>query len=217
VRRKSGATACHIAHAILSTVIARSISRGRPNHLLPLSNRTSEAAEVWCVSLVNGNFGSLTACPIRKLWDAGSFSDRNGEADCVSVREDSGPHSGRDFATLGRPRSKGRHGSRRFAGQSKNGLSLRVEVGVSDLSPIADISVSSAPLSCAQVSRVAIVGTGFVVSTTACALLMSGTPAEIVLIHRDSRRAQGRAHDLSDAGAFTYSGLATSATVAPPM
>jgi malate/lactate dehydrogenase len=32
---------------------------------------------------------------------------------------------------------------------------------------------------------VAIVDTGFVVSTTACALLMSGTPAEIVLIDRD--------------------------------
>jgi malate/lactate dehydrogenase len=38
--------------------------------------------------------------------------------------------------------------------------------------------------------RVAIVGTGFVGSTTAYALLMSGLTAEIVLIDRDQRRAE---------------------------
>ena len=35
---------------------------------------------------------------------------------------------------------------------------------------------------------------------------MSGTPAEIVLIDRDRRRAEGHAHDLLDAEAFTCSG-----------
>src|SRR5215470_1694167 len=57
--------------------------------------------------------------------------------------------------------------------------------------------------------RVAIVGAGFVGSTTAYALLMSGTPAEIVLIDRDRRRAEGHAHDLRDAEAFTCSGRIT--------
>jgi L-lactate dehydrogenase len=40
-----------------------------------------------------------------------------------------------------------------------------------------------------RIPRVAIVGTGFVGSTTAYALLMSGLTAEIVLIDRDRRRA----------------------------
>lgn len=65
------------------------------------------------------------------------------------------------------------------------------------------ISVNGAP---GRLPRVAIVGTGFVGSTTAYALLMSGTPAEIVLVDRDRRRAEGHAQDLRDAEAFTCSG-----------
>lgn len=52
--------------------------------------------------------------------------------------------------------------------------------------------------------RVAIVGTGFVGSTTAHALLMSGLAAEIVLIDRDRRRAEGHVHDLRDAEVFSH-------------
>lgn len=77
---------------------------------------------------------------------------------------------------------------------------------VSNLNSTADISVTSESQVRSRIPRVAIVGTGFVGSTTAYALLMSGTPAEIVLIDRDRRRAEGHAHDLSDAEAFTYSG-----------
>lgn len=55
-----------------------------------------------------------------------------------------------------------------------------------------------------RIPRVAIVGTGFVGSTTAYALLLSGTPAEIVLIDRDKRRAEGHAQDLRDAEVFTH-------------
>lgn len=55
-----------------------------------------------------------------------------------------------------------------------------------------------------QIPRVAIVGTGFVGSTTAYALLMSGLTAEIVLIDRDGRRAEGHVHDLRDAEAFSH-------------
>jgi hypothetical protein len=51
--------------------------------------------------------------------------------------------------------------------------------------------------------RVAIVGTGFVGSTTAYALLMSGIAAEIVLIDRDRRWAEGHLHDLRDAEVFS--------------
>jgi L-lactate dehydrogenase len=51
--------------------------------------------------------------------------------------------------------------------------------------------------------RVAIVGAGFVGSTTAYALLMSGIAAEIVLIDRDRRRAEGHVHDLRDAEVFS--------------
>jgi L-lactate dehydrogenase len=42
-----------------------------------------------------------------------------------------------------------------------------------------------------RIPRVAIVGAGFVGSTTAYALLISGTAAEIVLIDKDRRRAEG--------------------------
>ena len=55
----------------------------------------------------------------------------------------------------------------------------------------------------APVPRVAIVGTGFVGATTAYALLMSGTVAEIVLIDRDRKRAEGQADDLRDAALFS--------------
>jgi len=55
-----------------------------------------------------------------------------------------------------------------------------------------------------RVPRVAIVGTGFVGSTTAYALLLSGTAAEIVLINRDERRAKGHVQDLRDAEVFSH-------------
>jgi L-lactate dehydrogenase len=48
------------------------------------------------------------------------------------------------------------------------------------------------------------VGTGFVGSTTAYALLLSKTPAEIVLINRDKRRADGHVQDLRDAEVFSH-------------
>ena len=56
----------------------------------------------------------------------------------------------------------------------------------------------------ARIPRVAIVGTGFVGSTTAYALLLSRTPAEIVLIDRDERRADGHVQDLRDAEVFSH-------------
>jgi L-lactate dehydrogenase len=49
-----------------------------------------------------------------------------------------------------------------------------------------------------------IAGTGFVGSTTAYALLLSKTPAEIVLINRDRRRADGHVQDLCDAAVFSH-------------
>jgi L-lactate dehydrogenase len=52
--------------------------------------------------------------------------------------------------------------------------------------------------------RVAIVGAGFVGSTTAYTLLTSGLTAEIVLIDRDRRRAEGHVHDLRDAEVFSH-------------
>jgi len=54
-----------------------------------------------------------------------------------------------------------------------------------------------------QIPQVAIVGSGFVGSTTAHALLNSGMAAEIVLIDRDRRRAEGHVHDLRDAEVFS--------------
>lgn len=79
-------------------------------------------------------------------------------------------------------------------------------MGNSERSPVAEIKVSAGSDAGMRIPRVAIVGTGFVGSTTAYALLMSGTPAEIVLVDRDRRRAEGHAHDLRDAEAFTCSG-----------
>ena len=55
-----------------------------------------------------------------------------------------------------------------------------------------------------RLPRVAIVGTGFVGSTTAYALLISGMTAEIVLIDRDQRLAEGHVHDLRDAAVFSH-------------
>lgn len=55
-----------------------------------------------------------------------------------------------------------------------------------------------------RLPRIAIVGTGFVGSTTAYALLMSGMAAEIVLVNRDKRRAEGHVHDLRDAAVFSH-------------
>lgn len=54
-----------------------------------------------------------------------------------------------------------------------------------------------------RIPRVAIVGTGYVGSTTAYALLLSGIPVEIVLVNRDERRADGHVQDLLDAEVFT--------------
>ena len=55
-----------------------------------------------------------------------------------------------------------------------------------------------------RIPRVAIVGAGFVGSTAAYALLLSRTPAEIVLIDRDRRKAEGHVQDLRDAEVFTH-------------
>jgi L-lactate dehydrogenase len=55
-----------------------------------------------------------------------------------------------------------------------------------------------------HIPRVAIVGTGFVGSTTAYALLMSGITCEVVLIDRDSRRTEGHVQDLRDAEVFSH-------------
>lgn len=52
--------------------------------------------------------------------------------------------------------------------------------------------------------RVAIVGTGFVGSTTAYALLISGMSVEVVMIDRDPRRALGHVNDLRDAEVFSH-------------
>ena len=55
-----------------------------------------------------------------------------------------------------------------------------------------------------HIARVAIVGTSLVGATTAYALLISGTVAEIVLIDRDKKRAEGHADDLRDAALFSH-------------
>jgi len=49
-----------------------------------------------------------------------------------------------------------------------------------------------------RIPQVAIIGAGFVGSTTAYALLNSGMAAEIVLIDRNRRRAEGHVQDLRD-------------------
>jgi malate/lactate dehydrogenase len=67
-------------------------------------------------------------------------------------------------------------------------------------SPVRNISTHSSLVS--GVPRIAIVGAGFVGSTTAYALMMSGMAAEIVLIDQDPRRAEGHVNDLRDAEVF---------------
>jgi len=53
-------------------------------------------------------------------------------------------------------------------------------------------------------ARVAVVGSGHVGSTTAYALLISGTAAEIVLIDRNEELAKGHVQDLKDAELFSH-------------
>jgi L-lactate dehydrogenase len=65
-------------------------------------------------------------------------------------------------------------------------------------------NISTHPSLGPRVPRIAIVGAGFVGSTTAFALMMSGMAAEIVLIDRDSRRAEGHVNDLRDAEVFSH-------------
>jgi L-lactate dehydrogenase len=50
-----------------------------------------------------------------------------------------------------------------------------------------------------RIPRIAVVGAGFVGSTTAYALMMSGMAVDIALIDRDLRRAEGHVNDLRDA------------------
>jgi L-lactate dehydrogenase len=69
-------------------------------------------------------------------------------------------------------------------------------------SPVQNISAN--PSREPRLPRIAIVGAGFVGSTTAFALMMSGMAAEIVLIDRDSRRAEGHVNDLRDAEVFSH-------------
>jgi len=53
-------------------------------------------------------------------------------------------------------------------------------------------------------NRVVIIGAGSVGATTAYALLISGTAAEIVLINRNRQLAEGQVHDLKDAALFAH-------------
>src|SRR5580700_7569385 len=69
-------------------------------------------------------------------------------------------------------------------------------------SPVQNISTH--PSLEPRVPRIAIVGAGFVGSTTAYALMMSGMAAEIVLIDQDARRAVGHVNDLRDAEVFSH-------------
>jgi L-lactate dehydrogenase len=81
-------------------------------------------------------------------------------------------------------------------------LELQVPVSAFDLSQVS--SPRPQDRTRTQLPRIAIVGTGFVGSTTAYALLMSGMPAQIVLIDRDQRRAEGHVQDLRDAEVFSH-------------
>jgi L-lactate dehydrogenase len=69
-------------------------------------------------------------------------------------------------------------------------------------SPVQNISTH--PSLESGVARIAIVGAGLVGSTTAYALMMSGMAAQIVLIGRDPRRAEGHVNDLRDAEVFSH-------------
>jgi L-lactate dehydrogenase len=65
-------------------------------------------------------------------------------------------------------------------------------------------NISTPPSLGPRVPRIAIVGAGFVGSTTAYAPMMSGMVAEMVLIDRDPRRAEGHVNDLRDAEVFSH-------------
>lgn len=69
---------------------------------------------------------------------------------------------------------------------------------------IHDSSVRNSKRAGVRLPRIAIVGTGFVGSTTAYALLISGMAAEIVLGGRDPCRTEGHVSDLRDAAVFSY-------------
>ena len=86
---------------------------------------------------------------------------------------------------------------------SRTGHQWEVEVYVSALDARNDSSSKQQDRTRTQIPRVAIVGAGFVGSTTAYALLNSGMAAEIVLIDRDRRRAEGHVQDLRDAEVFS--------------
>jgi len=60
-----------------------------------------------------------------------------------------------------------------------------------------------------RAARVAIIGTGYVGATTAYALLLSGTAAQIVLIEKDKALAEGHAQDLRDAELFSHTAQVT--------
>ncbi|HVR26623.1 MAG TPA: L-lactate dehydrogenase [Candidatus Polarisedimenticolia bacterium] len=68
-------------------------------------------------------------------------------------------------------------------------------------SAVQDLSTHPSPEP--RTLRIAMVGAGFVGSTTAFALMMSGMGAEIVVIDRASRRAEGQVNDLRDAEVFS--------------
>jgi len=54
-----------------------------------------------------------------------------------------------------------------------------------------------------RIPRIAIVGAGFVGSTTAYGLMMSEMAVDIALIDRDLRRAESHVNDLRDAEVFS--------------
>ena len=76
-------------------------------------------------------------------------------------------------------------------------------MGLSEIESPAQ-NISTRPSLEPRVPRIAIVGAGCVGSTTAFALMMSGMAAEIVVIGRNSRRAEGQVNDLRDAEVFSH-------------
>jgi L-lactate dehydrogenase len=92
-----------------------------------------------------------------------------------------------------------------LAASNQRTTQMEVHVEVEPMSVPANIRSNNQDHARARIPRVAIVGTGFVGSTTAYALLLSRTPAEIVLIDRNNRRADGHVQDLRDAEVFTHS------------
>jgi L-lactate dehydrogenase len=75
---------------------------------------------------------------------------------------------------------------------------------ISAYSQVRDGSGGSQASALRPVTRVAIVGAGLVGSTTAYALLISGAVPEIVLIGRDTGKAEGHVHDLRDAELYSH-------------